>query len=250
MASFNILLVDDNQSNRLVGKALLTRLGHNVVLAESGQQALDMLETGTYDVVLMDIDMPGMDGVQATRIIREREMGGDGRRMPIIALTALAMEKDKVRVLEAGMDAHVSKPFDAKNLVAVIEQVVASTEKESRSSPAQGDPQTALRARILENIGGSEDLLRTLAGIFQEEAPQAMAEIRAAVETDDPKRAGHAAHKLRGSAGVLEAQRIVELTTEIEYRNEPHDHERLQRLADELDRELMEFGRLLQGMTA
>ncbi len=114
-----LLLVDDHRSNRLAAKMILAKKGYQVVEAESGFQALEILGTRAFDLILMDIQMPDMNGYETTR--RIREMGDAGRQIPIIALTANAMEQDRQRSLAAGMDDHIAKPFKLKELNRIAE---------------------------------------------------------------------------------------------------------------------------------
>jgi len=126
--ALRILLAEDNMVNRKLAQRLLEHQGHHVMAAEDGQEALRMLERNPVDVVLMDVQMPGMDGLEATRTIREREAGG-GKHLPIVALTAHAMAGDREECLAAGMDAYVSKPIQVRELLRVLQEL-AGTEAE------------------------------------------------------------------------------------------------------------------------
>jgi CheY-like chemotaxis protein len=112
-----ILFVEDNPVNLEVGRTMLTALGCNVTTRENGQEALETLESSTFDVVLMDCQMPTMDGYQATRELRRREMQAGATRTTVIAVTANAMDTDRQASLEAGMDDHLSKPFLQQELM-------------------------------------------------------------------------------------------------------------------------------------
>jgi CheY-like chemotaxis protein len=119
-----ILLAEDNRVNQRVGVALLTKRGHSVEVAANGREAVAAAEAGPFDLVLMDVQMPEMDGLEATRRIRERERE-TGRHLPIIALTAHAMKGDRERCLDAGMDEYVTKPLQAEPLLRTIREVLA-----------------------------------------------------------------------------------------------------------------------------
>lgn len=121
-----VLLVEDNAVNQKVATHMLRRLGYAVEIARDGQQALDRLAEGTFDAVLMDCQMPVLDGHEATREVRRRERGG--RRTPIIAMTAAAMAGDRERCVLAGMDDHVAKPVRSGHLAAVLRRWVAAPE--------------------------------------------------------------------------------------------------------------------------
>jgi two-component system, sensor histidine kinase and response regulator len=126
--SLQILLVEDGLANRKLAQGLLERRGHAVTVAEDGQQALDCLEHRSFDLILMDVQMPVMDGLAATRAIRARERLSGGH-VPIIALTAHALKDDRQRCLDAGMDGYLTKPIRAQTLYETIESVMASPEE-------------------------------------------------------------------------------------------------------------------------
>ena len=143
LESLNVLLVDDNPVNRKVGTMMLTRLGHSVDTVEDGAQAVEAVRTGQYDVVLMDIQMPNMDGYQATASIRALE--GSRANIPIVALTAHAMSGDRERCLEAGMDDYLSKPIRRAEIAHILRRMVfaASTQEQDRAVPAVVVPDTS-----------------------------------------------------------------------------------------------------------
>ncbi len=122
--SFSILLAEDDLANRVTASRLLTRMGHNVQTVKNGRQALEALSTGTYDLVLMDIQMPELNGEDAARLIREGNTPGVDSNIPIIALTAFAMETDRKKFIEAGMNDYVSKPYRAMELFNAISRVM------------------------------------------------------------------------------------------------------------------------------
>lgn len=122
--SLRILLAEDEAVNRLFTERLLRRLGHRVVSASDGQEALELLGRAPFDLVLMDIQMPRLNGLEATRRIRSGQVTGASPTMPVVALTAYAMESDRVQGLEAGMDEYVAKPFDAQDLIQAMDRVM------------------------------------------------------------------------------------------------------------------------------
>jgi CheY-like chemotaxis protein len=135
----HILLAEDHDVNQKFAVRVIERKGHSVVVANDGREAVNAWEQGEYDVVLMDVQMPEMDGLEATGRIREIEgQRGDERHTPIIAMTANAMKGDKERCLEAGMDGYVSKPVKRKALFAEIDRVLASAGGRPLESPAGG----------------------------------------------------------------------------------------------------------------
>jgi CheY-like chemotaxis protein len=118
-----ILLVEDNIVNQRVGTFMLQKAGHTVTVAGNGRQALEMLARAEFDVVLLDVQMPEMDGLETIAEIRRREQG-TGRHLPVVALTAHALQGDRERCLAAGMDGYVSKPLRAEELLAVFRELV------------------------------------------------------------------------------------------------------------------------------
>jgi protein-histidine pros-kinase len=119
-----VLLVEDNPINQTIAKRLLGHLGYSVVIAGNGQEALDALKRNPCDLILMDCQMPVMDGFTATRIIRDHELQSCSRRMPIIAMTAHAMEGDRERCLNAGMDEYIPKPIEEEVLIETIDMLI------------------------------------------------------------------------------------------------------------------------------
>ena len=119
--SLNILLVEDMEVNQMVGKGMLTELGHKVTLAGNGQEALNLLKSNPYDVIFMDIQMPVMDGLQATRLIREDPAL---QHLPIVAMTAYALKGDKEKYLSQDMDAYIAKPIAINELVSVLNGIM------------------------------------------------------------------------------------------------------------------------------
>jgi CheY-like chemotaxis protein len=144
--SRRILLVEDNRVNQRVAQYLLERMGHSVVLTQNGKEAVAAYTHQTFDLILMDIQMPEMNGFEATAAIRQDERARGGRHVPIIALTADAMAGDREKCLEGGMDAYVSKPLDASLLAQTIADLL------SKAAPAicgreSTDPRSALALR-------------------------------------------------------------------------------------------------------
>ena len=128
--ALSVLLAEDNRINQKVAVSLLDKLGHRVDVAANGAEALAKVESNFYDLVLMDVQMPEMDGLSAVREIRQRERA-TGRHLPVIALTAHAMQGDAERCLEAGMDSYLPKPINPQQLAEAIEVLVDGTSKAS-----------------------------------------------------------------------------------------------------------------------
>jgi two-component system, sensor histidine kinase and response regulator len=200
-----ILLAEDNPVNQRVAQRLLTKHGFLVHVVGNGREALAALEQEGFDLALMDIQMPELDGLEATRLIRLNEVA-TGRHLPIIAMTAHAMTGDRERCLEAGMDAYVSKPIQTADLLSAIREVTLA------SRPVVVGPATVSRAvgvfdrqAALERLGGDEEFLAEVAGLFLADAPVRLSEIRRAVAEGDGRCLTRAAHSLKGAIGYLAA---------------------------------------------
>jgi len=214
--SLRILLAEDNPVNQRVALHLLQKAGHTTAIVSNGKEALDALHRETFDLVLMDVQMPEMDGFDATRAIRQAE-ARTGRHVPIVAMTAHAMKGDRERCLEAGMDDYISKPVQPLELRRVIQALAAPlTVKVSTVTHVDHSAPVFDRADALERVGEDEDVLAEVIGLFLQHSPSLLANIRDAVARRDPKRLEVAAHSLRGCAGNLSAKRVVAAAQQLE----------------------------------
>jgi CheY-like chemotaxis protein len=134
-----ILLAEDNHVNQILAQRLLEKRGHTIVLVGTGKRAIEILDEQAFDLVLMDVEMPDMDGLDAAATIRKREKSS-GNRIPIIAMTAHAMPGDRERCIQAGMDSYVSKPLQTKQLFAAIETLLPNSMEPERQKPARHSP--------------------------------------------------------------------------------------------------------------
>ena len=209
--SLKILLAEDNVINQQVVVGFLTRRGHHVTVTNNGREALEAIARDTFDLVLMDIQMPEMSGFEATAAIRlrERETGGHLR---IIAMTAHTMSGDRERCLAAGMDGYLPKPIDRDTFIAVVEQ--------DGAPPAGAPDATPLnvfnREALLERLGGDEQLLAKIAGLFLEDCPARLTAIKAAVDARSAERIRTEAHALKGAAANLAVSELVEAARVLE----------------------------------
>ncbi|MBI4885717.1 MAG: response regulator [Acidobacteria bacterium] len=195
-AALRVLLAEDNIVNQTVATHLLKNAGHEVTLATTGIEAVERYRTGAFDLICMDLQMPEMDGIEATAAIRGIEAARGIGHVPIIALTAHAMQGDRERCLEASMDGYVSKPIRRADLLAEIGRVtgVAGATPAAPDSPARG---ATLRFQ------DDPAMLRELAQVFLEDCPARLAELRTALADGAAPRLARAAHTLKGSVGVL-----------------------------------------------
>lgn len=197
-----LLVAEDNPVNQALLVKLLERRGHAVTVANNGADLLDRLQeapAGSYDAILMDIQMPVMDGFEATAVIRLREAQGDRPRIPIIAVTAHAMGGERERCLEAGMDAYLAKPIDDGALAAVLAASAHPARPSAVSAASVSEPFD--RRRVLELAAGDVEFLHNLVALFAESAPRLLAEIEGALAAGDAAATHRGAHQLKGSIG-------------------------------------------------
>jgi len=207
-----ILLAEDSLVNQRLALGLLERHGHRVAIANNGREALDQSAADSFDVILMDVQMPELDGLEATRLIRERERGSQ-RHVPIVAMTAHALKGDRERCLAAGMDEYVSKPVRERQLLTALRTVLG---QEVAALPDELEPQLAPATDILnwdaalKICGGDRNLLREIVLAFLEEQPQRLDEIRRAIDTSDWELLHRAAHTIKGSMRYFEARAVFD----------------------------------------
>jgi PAS domain S-box-containing protein len=211
-----ILLAEDIATNQQVAVSILAKLGcSRVDVVANGTEALTALETLPYDLVFMDVQMPGMDGLEATRRIRAPDSRALDPRVPIIAMTAHAMQGDRERCLAAGMDDYVAKPVMPAALRAVLEKWLAPA-----AAPAAGGSGGAAsvfdRVALLERLLGDTVVLHGLAGIFLEETPGFLALLQESLDRGDLPRAIAIAHGLKGSAANINGAALSQAAHEIE----------------------------------
>jgi PAS domain S-box-containing protein len=239
-----ILLAEDNAVNQRVATRILEKKGHHIVVAANGKEAIAAFNTQPFDLILMDVQMPEMDGFEATAAIRAREKDRslpEKQPIPIVAMTAHAMKGDRERCLAAGMDGYVSKPIQAGEMLSVIASLIPvpasaqngdmwgtkQKEQEEKSS-GQGEQEdekfreeTAVSPAfdpeaILSAVEGDRELLKEVLMLYFEDAPHLLDDVRAAVAGDNPEALERAAHTLKGSVGNFGAQAAVEAALRVE----------------------------------
>jgi signal transduction histidine kinase/DNA-binding response OmpR family regulator len=207
-----VLVVEDNPINQQVILAQLETLGHSAYVVGNGLEALDRLSTETYDVILMDCQMPELDGYEATRRLRRYESAS--RRNVVIAMTAAALEGEREKCLEAGMDDYVSKPVTLGTLDAVLQQW------SSRAETAVPQEGPILNPRIISELRGlksaTNNLLAQVIDLFVAETPERIRLVRESLESGDGVAVARAAHSLKSGSSILGVRRLVRLCDEIE----------------------------------
>jgi len=230
--------------NQRLAVGLLEKQGHTVVVAGNGRQAIQCWEREAFDLILMDVQMPEMDGFETTAAIRSRE--APGRRIPIIAMTAHAMKGDREHCLSAGMDGYVAKPIQIPELFAAIRDLPAA-------SPAPADPPAAPHAaepfdlsKALAAVEDDRALLSDLAGIFMDESAQLMSQAKAALESHSAGDLRVAVHTLKGSASVFFAEQLTATAVSLEAAAEEADFAKSESLFASLE---LEVARLRAALT-
>jgi PAS domain S-box-containing protein len=200
-----VLLAEDNAVNQKFVGRLLQRGGHAVTVAADGRQALDALAAREFDLVLMDVQMPDLDGLEATRGLRAAE-GRTGRHVPVIALTAHAMTGDRERCLEAGMDGYLVKPVEPRALWEAVGAALVGA----------GRPPALDRAAILRRLEGDEGLLKELVELFQSDSLATLGQMRTALDGRDAEGVRRAAHTLKSALGLFDADGALRAARRLE----------------------------------
>ncbi len=230
----HILLAEDGLVNQQVACRLLEVRGHKVLIANNGLEAVAAAAKARFDLILMDVQMPGLDGYEATAEIRRREQATGGRT-PIIAMTAHAMKGDRERCLEAGMDEYLAKPIHADTLYDMVEGIVpdsgaalpgengpepppapATEVKPSESAPPLRSNGVLDWAAALKRVGGRTELLRQTVNLFAKECDKLLPSIREAVQQGDAAKLRRAAHTLKGAAAYYVAEPSVQAAFRLE----------------------------------
>lgn len=209
-----ILLAEDNVVNQRVAVGLLAKRGHDVTVANNGIEALAALERQAFDVVLMDVQMPELGGLEATATIRERERESGGHTR-IVAMTAHAMTGDRERCLAAGMDEYLSKPIDPAALYAMLEHRTAVS-RPFTVPDRSPSTLTVDHDLVMKRLGGDLQLRTAVVRAFLEDCPVRLAAIRAAIDSHDAERIRTTAHALKGAAGNMSAQGLFEAAATLE----------------------------------
>ena len=209
--ALNVLVAEDNEVNQRVAQVLLERRGHRVTLAPTGRAAVDACEREAFDIVLMDVQMPIMDGLEATRRLREGE-SATGLRLPIVAMTAHAMKGDRERCLAAGMDGYISKPLEP----AAFDEMIAQFAAPGPSGEAVSEPSRSELETLPVWLSEDPEMLRELADLMVLNVPVQLAEIRDTFESGDGEALARAAHKLKGELGIFGAETCVRASRRLE----------------------------------
>jgi two-component system, sensor histidine kinase and response regulator len=251
----HVLLVEDYPVNQMVATRMLERSGYRVDAVNNGREAVEALSNIPYGAVLMDVQMPEMDGYEATAEIRRRE--GSVRHTPVIAMTADAMQGDRERALAAGMDDYIAKPVKHEELEAVLGRWIPQPEQEPPAHTRDEDSGTAedtpaLDLSVLESRRGPQrdgepDKLARIVGLFIEDVPLRLDELRQAVERGEAQKVEETAHMLKGGSGYMGAVRMAEICAGIQGLGTYGELSRVPQLLDDLE---AEFKRIRPALEA
>jgi len=270
LVPLHVLLAEDNAVNQMLAVRLLQKRGHTVTVTGNGREALDALEHGKFDLVLMDVQMPEMDGIEATMAIREREKL-TGCYQPVVALTALVIKGDKQRCLDAGMDDYLSKPIRQQELDEILEKfspclklverdsACPETRKPYFSDPPAPPPLPQIRheitprlsvneAELMDRIEGDVEFLAELTEIFRKDYPRQLRAARKAVEDRDRDALRQAGHALRGALANLAASDLAALAGDIESIADSGDPSAAGLLVDQIEQGIQIVLRSLESL--
>jgi PAS domain S-box-containing protein len=223
--SFNILVVEDNITNQQVAMGILRKLGQRADAVSDGSEAIAVLKEIPYDLVLMDVQMPVMDGLEATRLIRKSTTGVLNTDIPVIAMTAHALGGDKQLCLDAGMNDYVSKPVEPQLLAEKLQKWLdVEVEKDSKTGPTRAEKLDSMdvdkelfnRDDFLNRLMDDEELAMRIISAYLEDTPQRLQLLKHFINTEDFQGIIRQAHAMKGAAGNISSKLLQDLSQEIE----------------------------------
>jgi two-component system sensor histidine kinase/response regulator len=247
--TLHILLAEDNLVNQKLAKRLLEKRGHHVVVASNGREALSALEKRSYDLVLMDVQMPEMDGLEATMLLREKEKVS-GHRQAVVAMTALVMKGDRERCIAAGMDGYLSKPIRPQELDEVLDSYLARERVNPSVSESSNSPEASVRTEeLLERIDGDRGFIAELLELFRGDYPGQIRTARQAITKNDAPALQRVAHALKGALGNLAASKASGIAGELESMGRSGDIALAGTRVTELEEELIRVIEALEALS-
>ncbi len=247
----NVLVAEDGLANQRLVKGVLGKQGHHVVIVQNGKEAVEACRNSRYDVVLMDVQMPIMDGLEATRLIRTDEQPSGGH-VPIVAMTAHAMKGDREKCLEAGTDQYVSKPVRALTLFEAIAAALGSGR--AAAVPEEGVESDMADGGIinwqaaLESINGDMDLFASVVEAYLEEVPLRLTEMHEALKTHDAGAFERASHTIKSSLQFFGAAEVAEQAFQLEMQGKNNELNTAPPLFAEFETQLAHSYRVAEGL--
>jgi CheY-like chemotaxis protein len=245
--ALHVLLAEDNPVNQKLAVRLLEKRGHQVVLANNGKQALAALDKTAFDLVLMDVQMPEMDGLEATRLLRQREQA-TGKHQPVVAMTALVMKGDRERCIEAGMDGYLSKPIRQQELDEVLDAYVVRERVDFAAPEIAAEEPSVDTAELLDRIDNDRAFLAELLDIFRRDCPLQLRAAHEAARTGDADTLQRVSHTLKGALGNLSAPISARLAGELETMSRSGNIETAAPTVDTLEQEMARVLEILDGL--
>jgi CheY-like chemotaxis protein len=239
LPELHTLVAEDGLANQRLVQGVLGKHGHKVTIVQNGEEAVAACRDTLYDIVLMDVQMPVMDGLEATRKIRANEQHLD-RHVPIVAMTAHAMKGDREKCLEAGMDGYVSKPVRAQQLF----DAMAAALKFSKAPPASVENQKSSAAGpidvqcALDYVKGDTELFQAVVDAYLEDTPQRVADLHEALKNDDPQEFERASHTIKSALKIFGATALAEKAFELERLGKEHRLDSATALLDDFEKHL------------
>ncbi len=248
----SVLVVDDVEINREMVRITLEKQGHRVTLAENGSEAVEAVRNNCYDLIFMDMQMPIMDGYEATAAIKAMQQDQE-RKTPIVAMTAYAMQSDRDKCLAAGADDYLPKPSRPSEIVAMLDKLTSKRPGEVRVGGTEDSPAVEIvamasdalpvfgRDDFLERIGGHQEMIGKFIGMFISGVTGYLTALREAVEAGDPARAHTQAHTIKGAAANMVAEKMRVTATTLDNRVRVGDMTGAIELVEQLEQEFAEF---------
>ena len=249
-SKIRILLAEDNIINQKVALGVLAKIGYRADVASNGREVLTALEKTPYDLILMDVQMPEMDGFEATAAIRQKE-SEMGRHIPIIAMTAHAMKGDRELCLEKGMDDYVSKPIQPKDLSAAINRQLGNMVlPQPEVPPSDGSDGKAVfdQKFLLDRLEGDEELFKEIVRTFLDDAPLQVEKLKQALREENLSQIEKQAHSLKGAAMNIGGNALQAIAFEVELSGKKGDLKRTQELIPRLEKEFTRLQKALSSL--
>jgi two-component system sensor histidine kinase/response regulator len=255
-----ILLVEDNVSNQQVAQAILQKLGYHADVVSNGREAVEALEDGAYDLVLMDCQMPEMDGYEATAVIRNLQSRVRDHRIPVIAMTAHAMQGDREKCIAAGMDDYLTKPVRPKSLAEILDRWLSKARQDEDSLPARGDlppitpgasePEQGIfeESDLVERLMGDKELARVIIAGFLDDMEKQFKSLRDYVDSADQVAMSRQVHTIKGAAANIGAPLLREAAYNMEKAARAGEFESVRHMLPELEQRFAQLAEVLKRL--
>ena len=249
LGTVKILLVEDNVINQKVALKMLEKMGCTTDAALNGKEAIKLLEKNDYSLVLMDVQMPEMDGFEATKIIRSNKSSVKNHKIPIIAMTAHAMKGDRERCMNIGMDDYVPKPIKPVELATALNRWIGGKNFKNKLTK---EKKNRVRAELfnidefLERIGGDKKFCQELIDLFLVELPRMLKSLRDGLEKEDAELVHRMAHTIKGAAGNICAPKLENATRQLEINSKKGDLNEGFELLEKIQKEFQDLKEVLK----